>query len=519
MTYFYLGSNTTDQCTLTPGVVIDKEDNINHETLFPKSISQTSRVGTVISQENLNFIRQPGFQRGIEGQEIGIDLYIPNAGAVFGNSISRQTTIRRQEEIDVLPAGSFSTIEQIVKVNHEKAVLGRTVRGIPVIPEGEEPWLYTLSSGASFLLPTIDPKLEGSDKPVDPRANRNLFLASNNARLPPASFVVYQIGVGEADTPKSEVEELSQLPSAMYNSIWFGFSPDVRISLHNRSYLEILGSERLIESAGGEGGVADFSNINSIVSFSNQIINPDDLSRFYVQAYARFFTTEVNAINQTIIDEDTIYAPHISFTGNLTYTDRVFRYYLGTIFSDDVRSYLGADYNQNLSNDLDLNIGAIGYINPNREYYSQTWGSITKNFPLSDNQNSAQAGQGGLAAAVSFTVDSNQNVNGVAAAVGIGKTDAAASAFFETDGSTFNGSAAALGSSSPITIDEINAIDINFIESSGDRGDRDLDTAQENEIDGLALIASNGDLIGGGVITFGSVIDAFTGGGALPPEL
>ncbi|PHV63271.1 hypothetical protein [Cyanobacterium aponinum] len=390
---FYLGSNTTDQCTLTPGVVIDKEDNINPETLLPRNISQTSRVGTVVSQENLNFIRQPGFQRGIEGQEIGIDLYIPNAGAVFGNSISRQTTIRRQEEIDVLPAGSFSTIEQIIKVNHEKAVLGRTVRGIPVIPEGEEPWLYTLSSGASFLLPTIDPKLEGSDKPVDPRANRNLFLASNNARLPPASFVVYQIGVGEADTPKSEVEELSQLPSAMYNSIWFGFSPDVRISLHNRSYLEILGSERIIESAGGEGGVADFSNINSIVSFSNQIINPDDLSRFYVQAYARFFATEVNAINQTIIDEDTIYAPHISFTGNLTYTDKVFRYYLGTIFSDDVRSYLGADYNQNLSNDLDLNIGAIGYINPNREYYSQTWGSLTKNFPLSDNQNFTLVGR------------------------------------------------------------------------------------------------------------------------------
>ncbi|WP_330203025.1 hypothetical protein [Cyanobacterium sp. Dongsha4] len=145
-------------------------------------------------------------------------------------------------------------------------------------------------------------------------------------------------------------------------------------------------------------------------------------------------------------------------------------------------------------------------------------GVTALSLPILMNQNSAQAGQGGLAAAVSFTVDSNQNVNGVAAAVGIGKTDAAASAFFETDGSTFNGSAAALGSSSPITIDEINAIDINFIESSGDRGDRDLDTAQENEIDGLALIASNGDLIGGGVITFGSVIDAFTGGGVLPPN-
>ncbi|PHV63272.1 hypothetical protein WEU38_17600 [Cyanobacterium aponinum AL20118] len=145
-------------------------------------------------------------------------------------------------------------------------------------------------------------------------------------------------------------------------------------------------------------------------------------------------------------------------------------------------------------------------------------GVTALSLPILMGQNSAQAGQGGLAAAVSFTVDSNQNVNGVAAAVGIGKTDAAASAFFEIDGTSFNGSATALGSSSPITIEDIDAIDIEFIESTGDRGDRDLDIAQENEIDGLALIASNGDLIGGGVITFGSVIDAFTDGGGLLPD-
>ncbi|GAB4313139.1 MAG: hypothetical protein Kow0091_19880 [Geminocystis sp.] len=140
-------------------------------------------------------------------------------------------------------------------------------------------------------------------------------------------------------------------------------------------------------------------------------------------------------------------------------------------------------------------------------------GVTALSLPILMGQNSAQAGQGGLAAAVSFTVDDSQNVNGVAAAVGIGKTDAAASAFFEVDpvDGFFNGSATALGSSSPITIEDIDAIDIEYMESTGDRGDRDLDTPQANEIDGLALIASNGDLIGGGVITFGSVIDAFTG--------
>ena len=95
-------------------------------------------------------------------------------------------------------------------------------------------------------------------------------------------------------------------------------------------------------------------------------------------------------------------------------------------------------------------------------------------------QTKAYAGQGGLAAGVSFTVDAGGAVNSVSAATAIGKTDAAAVTF--GDGGFSTTSAGALGSSSPITITNLTSTTVDTVQSSGSAGDTQLNTAQANAI-------------------------------------
>jgi hypothetical protein len=77
------GSDPNDQCTYTPGLYTDP-NSIDPDLLVPTRIVQTSNVGDVVTPESLAAIQQPGFQRGANGQEIGIDLYFPNAGGTAG---------------------------------------------------------------------------------------------------------------------------------------------------------------------------------------------------------------------------------------------------------------------------------------------------------------------------------------------------------------------------------------------------------------------------------------------------
>ena len=107
-------------------------------------------------------------------------------------------------------------------------------------------------------------------------------------------------------------------------------------------------------------------------------------------------------------------------------------------------------------------------------------GTATVAFFFFANQTKAYAGQGGLAAGVSFTVDAAGQVNSVSAATAIGKTDAAAVTF--GDGLLSTTSAGALGSSSPITITNLSSTTVESVESSGLQGDANLATAQANDI-------------------------------------
>ena len=384
---FFDNNSDSDQiCTQIPGIVID-EDNIDPETLLPTSVTLTTNVGEVVSPETLEFIKQPGFQRGREGEEIGIDIYIPNSGSVFGNSQGNVTNINRKEELEQTLAGSTSWMRQVVKANDKKAVLGRTIKGWPIIPFGDNVWLNNLVSASNIILPNVEPYIEGSENPVNRAINRNLFLASNNARLPDASLVIYQIGLGEADSITPDVREASQVPSAIYNSLWFGLSPDIEITRDNESFFRFLGPEFLIREGNAEGGSdVNLGNLNISLNAGGQDITPGTSPNFYVQAYTSFLGREVNLVSRSTITEDFDYYPHLSLTGNITSSSSVFRYYGGSIFSNKTRLYVGADYTKNFAKNLDVNVGAIGYLNPNREYYSRAWGSISKRFILDPKQ-------------------------------------------------------------------------------------------------------------------------------------
>ncbi|MEB3178606.1 MAG: hypothetical protein VKL59_06220 [Nostocaceae cyanobacterium] len=381
----FLGEGTSDQqCTYTPGLSTDR-NSIDPDTLFPKRIIQTSKVGDVVAPETLAAIKEPGFQRGVTGKEIGIDLFFPNAGSISGNSQSNETELKRKEEIENTLVGIYSTVRQVVRANDKEAVLGRTIRGYGFIVDDKNALLNTALQLGNFVLPDADPQVTASDNPVNKNINVNLFLAANNTRLPANSFTFYNAGIGRAESPKPGNTSLSKVPTANYNSIWLGVSPVIKRSLSNNERYEVTGPRRVVTAAGGEGGVD--SNVDILSLVNGQRFDNNNLKDFYGQVYLTLYNQDVNAIRSSQYTEKTNYYPHISFSGNITGSDSVFRYYAGVIASEEIKPYVGTDYTKNTLDGWTYSAAAIGYLNPDLDYYSQVQGSVAKRINLSKNTN------------------------------------------------------------------------------------------------------------------------------------
>lgn len=376
-------TDPSQTCTYTPGLITDKE-SIDPDTLLPTRVLQPSKLGDTVTPESLTAMQQPGFQMGANGQQVGIDLYFPNAGAVEQEGEAANPSITREENIDNTPVPIYARVRQIVRANDREAVIGRTVRGIPFVV-GDKNQLLNASLQISNVLPDAVPSLEGSENPANTNVNRNLFLAANNARLPDNSFTVYQAGLGRAETPDANLTDIRQLPAANYNSVWLGISPITERDFSTSDRFEITSPTRVIAEGGGEGGVN--SNVSLLSAVNGVNFSTDNLQNFYTQVYLKFFNTDVNRISGSRLREDTSYYPHLSFTGNITRTEDVFRYYAGAIAAPEVKAYIGADYTKNTLNGWTFSAGGIGYLNPDRDYYSQLRGGIAKNIPLGDNSN------------------------------------------------------------------------------------------------------------------------------------
>ena len=371
---------TEQQCTYTPGLVIDR-DSIDPQFLVPTRIFQTSQVGDIVTPESFAAIQLPGFQRGANGQEIGVDLYFPNVGGFPGNSQSQQTQIEREEEIDYTIAGTISQVRQIVKANDTEAVLGRTIRGITILGTDQNRLTNTALQLGAQILPDVVPELSGSSNPVNNNINRNLFLAANNTRLPTSSFTIYSAGIGRAASLTDDITQLSEIPSANYNSLWLGLSPVIERSFSTgQVFYRPLSEPRLLSSSGAEGGSQ--SNVELLSVVNNQSFSTANLQNFYAQIYLDFFTQDVDYISESIYRESTSYFPHLSFTGNVTNSQDVIRYYAGVIASEEVKAYAGADYTRNTPSGWNFQAGGVGYLNPDRDYYSQLWGSVSKKLSL-----------------------------------------------------------------------------------------------------------------------------------------
>jgi hypothetical protein len=375
-------TNPDDICTYTPGLT---STDINPDTLIPNRIFQTATVGDVVAPETLAAIQQPGFQSGANGQEIGINLSLPNTGSFLGNSTGNQLSITRREEIENTPAAVYSRIRQVIKVNDREAVIGRTVRGFGFILNDENTLLNTALQLGYSLFPDINPSIAGSANRVNSNVNNNLFLAANNVRLPANSFTAYHGGIGRAQSVPPKATNLTQIPAANFNGIWLGASPVIKRSSELSRRFEQISPQTVLSEGGEEGGFD--SNVSFVSSINNQNFSTAELQNFYAQVYVTILNQEVNNVTSNRYREATQYVPHLSFTGNITGTQDVLRYYTGIIGADQIKAYGGADFTKNTSNGWSFSGGIIAYVNPDVDYYSQVLGNIAKRIPLSQNSN------------------------------------------------------------------------------------------------------------------------------------
>ncbi|MDP5338233.1 MAG: hypothetical protein NWQ28_06620, partial [Nodularia sp. (in: cyanobacteria)] len=322
---------------------------------------------------------------GANGQEIGIDLFLPNTGSFVGNSTGNLLSITRSEEIDNTPAATYSRVRQIVKVNDREAVMGRTVRGVSFILNDDNTLLNTaLQLGYNFL-PDIVPNIASSENKVNSNVNNNLFLAANNVRLPANSLTAYHGGIARAQSVPRTAANLSQVPAATFNSIWLGASPIITRRSDITTRFEEISPQTISASGGGEGGYN--SNVSFVSNINNQTFSPVNLQNFYTQVYVTALNQEVNNVTTNRYREETKYAPHLSFTGNITGTQEAVRYYTGVIGAEEIKAYGGVDFTKNTANGWNFSGGVIGYINPDIDYYSQVTGSVGKRIRFSRNSN------------------------------------------------------------------------------------------------------------------------------------
>jgi hypothetical protein len=392
-------SDPKNLCTYTPSLFTN-ENFIDPVSLQPTKFLNPSQFGDVVTPQSFATIQQPGFQSGIGGQEIGVNLSFPKTGSSFGNSQSKTGLITRKETTQNTPTGFYSTVRQVFKANHQKAVVGRTVRGFGFILNDENSLLNSSLQLSNILLPDVEPSLAASDKPVNENINHNLFFALNNVRQPNNSFTIYHAGIGSAESPPVGV---NQFPAASFNSIWLGISPVKRINISGNSRYEFIGSPQVTAAGGSEGG-AEF-NGNFISQFNDQTFANTNLENVYSQIYLTGLKRDANFLSSSSFQEITNYYPHLSLSGNITGTQNIFRYYGGLITSEKVKAYLGADFTRNTSDGWTYSVGGIGYTNPDRDYYSQIQGNISKKIEMSKDSLLV------LSTAFNYAIDGDTKVN------------------------------------------------------------------------------------------------------------
>ncbi len=391
----------TPICSYLPGLKTD-ESSIDPQRLIPTRIPTTGAFGEVVTPASLAAMKAPGFQSGANGQQVGLDLYFPRIGAQPGNSFATDNKFDRFESNSTVPMASVGRIHQVIIANGKDTAIARTVRGFNYIyGDLNTGWMAGIQA-ATELIPDFEPAIPNGKKGGSTAVDRNLLLAANNNRTPDNSFTAYYSGVGRGITPIGNENN-----TANYHGIWVGFSPVVdRQVVSVGPVFKVLGPERIALFAGGEGGAESNSSVTALVNQNS--FNSSAITNGYVQTYITRYEREVDTISSTTIRERTNYYPHLSATGNITTQDSVLRYYAGLIFNPNSNSaniasktYVGVDYTKVDDRGLTYNLGAIGYLNPDSEYYSKLTGTISKQIGLGKNP----ANNLNLSAGINYAID------------------------------------------------------------------------------------------------------------------
>jgi hypothetical protein len=380
-----LGADGQPQtCTYLPG--ISTEQKIDPLRLKVRGLTTTAKPQDVVSPASVAAIQQPGFQKGANGEEFGVDIYVPVTSVQAGNSQGITNQVDRRESIVNAPAITVGKMRQVVLSNGNENALARTIRGFTYVGGDPNFSLNTAVTLAANALPDAEPSLPHGANDGRLSFSTTLFAAANNARIPSNSFTSYSVGWGRSRPPK----EPTAIPTANYHGIWIGLSPIVHRQLSRDKIYQILGPEIITNTGGNEGGLGEPINID--VSIDGQKFTNSGLNNAYSQVYVTTFDREVNGLYSSVIRERTSYNPHLSFTGNVTTADSLLRYYTGGIFIAGVdnqpqtfQAYVGGDFTKEDDNGWIYKVGAIGYINPNPENHSQINANVSKKIPIGNN--------------------------------------------------------------------------------------------------------------------------------------
>jgi hypothetical protein len=266
------------------------------------------------------------------------------------------------EDSSISPFLGIGRIRQVLVSNGQQSGISRTMRGFNYFFGNQNTLINSSLQLLTEILPNAEPTFAANQSEQPFFVNSNLIQAANNLRLPENSFTSYSAGWGYAKNP---TDSQATSPSANYNSIWFGLSP--------------------------------------IVNSQTDEFRPDVL-----------FTEKTN------------YSPHISFSGNTTTVDSVFRYYTGAIFnigsasdrSQDssivslqdfsaIKAYGGLDFSSTKNNGLSYGAGIIGYTNPDSNNYSRISANVSQQIPLGNNS----AHNLSLASGFNYAIDGVSNFN------------------------------------------------------------------------------------------------------------
>ena len=380
---------TQERCSYTPAIsTLEVDDILDFRHMGRLRLE--GEVEEVVTQESLDAIAQPGFQRGANGQVIGLDLLFPNTGTRL--SASASANINRTETRDIAPTLTLARRRQVVQMNDQEATLGVTMRGNTWVEGDDSNWLSALLQVASVLLPDASPDLEATNQPANTQVNKNLLLAANNARIPFQGLTLYHSGTSRAATPDQQTAP-ENLPSANFAGIWLGLSPIRTYKIETQTIAQPVGPMRLVASSSAEGGGDDNeTRLQFVSSVNGREFSAEELRDTYIQIYQDFYETNVQTTRIENYTEQTEYKPHISFTGNTTSASSALNYYAGAIVEDKLNLYVGLDFTAAPRNGLSYKLGSIFYTQPDRDYYSQLSASVSKRMPLASNASLSLSG-------------------------------------------------------------------------------------------------------------------------------